>query len=88
MIGPRNHVIPVVSQNLDFTANQFLSKTFALGVRGYYYNQFTGDSGSGAILGDFQGESFGFGPGFIWFPGSVRAIRLLCQNVRTGFRGH
>ncbi len=54
--------------HLDFTANQFLSKTFALGVRGYYYKQFTGDSGSGAILGDFQGESFGLGPGFIWFP--------------------
>ncbi len=49
-------------------ANQFLSKTFALGVRGYYYNQFTGDSGSGARLGDFQGESFGLGPGFVWFP--------------------
>ena len=54
--------------HLDFTVNQFLSKTFALGVRGYYYNQFTGDSGSGARLGDFQGESFGLGPGFIWFP--------------------
>ncbi len=54
--------------HLDFTANQFLSETFALGIRGYYYNQFTGDSGSGARLGDFQGESFGLGPGFIWFP--------------------
>ncbi len=54
--------------HLDFTGNQFLSEIFALGVRGYYYNQFTGDSGSGARLGDFQGESFGLGPGFIWFP--------------------
>ncbi len=54
--------------HLDFTANQFLSETFALGIRGYYYNQFTGDSGSGARLGDFQGESFGLGPGFVWFP--------------------
>ncbi len=54
--------------HLDLTANQFLSETFALGVRGYYYNQITGDSGSGARLGDFQGESFGLGPGFIWFP--------------------
>jgi hypothetical protein len=35
---------------------------------GYYYKQFTGDSGSSAILGDFKGESFGLGPGFIWFP--------------------
>ncbi len=54
--------------HLDLTVNQFLSKTFALGVRGYYYNQFTGDSGSGARLGDFQGENLGLGPGFIWFP--------------------
>ena len=35
---------------------------------GYYDKQFTGDSGSSAILGDFKGESFGLGPGFIWFP--------------------
>jgi len=54
--------------HLDLTANQFLSETFAIGVRGYYYKQLTGDSGSGARLGDFKGESFGLGPGFIWFP--------------------
>jgi hypothetical protein len=54
--------------HLDFTANQFLSETFALGIRGYYYRQFTGDSGSGAILGDFEGESVAIGPGFVWFP--------------------
>jgi len=54
--------------HVDFTANQFLSETFAVGLRGYYYNQLTGDSGSGAILGDFKGESFGLGPGFLWFP--------------------
>ncbi len=54
--------------HVDFTANQFLSQTFGIGVRGYYYKQVTGDSGSGAALGDFKGESFGVGPGFIWFP--------------------
>ncbi len=54
--------------HVDFTANQFLSETFAIGLRGYYYNQLTGDSGSGAILGDFKGESFGLGPGFLWLP--------------------
>jgi hypothetical protein len=54
--------------HLDFTANQFLAETFAIGVRGYYYRQFTGDSGSGAVLGDFEGESVGIGPGFVWFP--------------------
>jgi len=54
--------------HLDFTANQFLAETFAIGIRGYYYRQFTGDSGAGAQLGDFKGESVGIGPGFVWFP--------------------
>ena len=54
--------------HLDFTVNQFLSETFAIGIRGYYYKQLTGDSGSGALLGDFKGEAFGVGPGLIWFP--------------------
>jgi len=54
--------------HVDFVANQFLSETFALGLRGYYYKQLTGDSGSGATLGDFKSESFGIGPGFVWIP--------------------
>jgi hypothetical protein len=37
-------------------------------VIGYYYKQFTSDSGGRAILGGFKGESFGFGPGFLWVP--------------------
>ncbi len=28
----------------------------------------TGDSGDGARLGDFQGESLGIGPGLLWQP--------------------
>ena len=54
--------------HVDVTVNQFLSETFALGLRGYYYKQVTGDSGSGARLGDFKGESYGIGPGFVWIP--------------------
>ncbi|MHA1528635.1 MAG: transporter [Alphaproteobacteria bacterium] len=45
-----------------------LAAILAVDVVGYYYKQVTGDSGSGAALGDFKGESFGVGPGFIWFP--------------------
>jgi hypothetical protein len=56
--------------HVDFVANQFVSETFALGLRGYYYEQLTGDSGSGAVLGDFKSESFGIGPGFVWIPKS------------------
>lgn len=54
--------------HIDFMANQFLSETFAIGLHGYYYNQLSGDSGSGALLGAFEGESFGVGPAFAWVP--------------------
>ena len=54
--------------HMDFVANQFVSENLALGLRGYYYKQLTGDSGSGAALGDFKSDSFGIGPGFVWIP--------------------
>jgi hypothetical protein len=54
--------------HLDFVANQFLSPNFAIGLRGYWYQQVTDDSGSGAQLGDFKSSSFGIGPGFFWAP--------------------
>ena len=57
--------------HLDFTANQFLSEGFAVGIKGYWYQQLTGDSGSGAILGDFKSSAFGLGPGFVWIPKSA-----------------
>jgi hypothetical protein len=41
---------------------QHLSKAFAVGVAGYYYNQVTGDSGAGAVLGPFRGEVTAIGP--------------------------
>jgi hypothetical protein len=54
--------------HLDYMVNQFLAKNFALGAQGYYYKQVTGDSGTGAFLGDFKGESYGFGPALLWMP--------------------
>jgi hypothetical protein len=56
--------------HVDLMFNQFLSDTFALGLHGYFYQQVTGDSGSGAILGDFKGDSSGIGPSFLWIPKS------------------
>ncbi|MGI9353433.1 MAG: SphA family protein [Rhizobiaceae bacterium] len=56
--------------HLDLMANQFLSETFAVGVHGYIYEQLEGDSGTGAILGPFKGESAGIGGGFTWIPAS------------------
>ena len=33
-----------------------------LGAEAFLYEQVTGDSGSGAVLGDFKGRSLGIGP--------------------------
>jgi len=54
--------------HVDAMFNQFLSETFGLGLHGYYYKQVDGDSGSGVVLGNFKGESYGIGPSFIWIP--------------------
>ena len=54
--------------HVEYMLNQFLSETFALGLHGFYYKQITGDSGSGAILGDFKGEAAGIGPALMWTP--------------------
>jgi hypothetical protein len=54
--------------HVDATATQFLSESFAIGLRGYWYKQLTGDSGSGATLGSFKSESVGVGVGFLWSP--------------------
>lgn len=54
--------------HVDFMVNQFLAKNFAVGFQGYYYNQVSGDSGDGAKLGSFKGESSGIGPAILWMP--------------------
>jgi len=52
--------------HLDVVFNQFLSETFAVGLHGFYLKQITGDSGSGAVLGDFKAEAAGIGPALLW----------------------
>ena len=48
-----------------FEASAFyhFSPAFSVGVNGYHYQQLTGDSGTGATLGDFKGRVTGIGPG-------------------------
>lgn len=51
--------------HLDTTVQQLLplGKGFlGLGAEAFYYQQITGDSGSGAILGDNKGSTVGLGP--------------------------
>jgi len=48
--------------HVEYAAVQNFSKRFALGINGYYYDQVTGDSGSGASLGSFKGRVAAIGP--------------------------
>jgi hypothetical protein len=47
--------------HLEGAIVQNFSPQFSIGAVGYYYNQITGDSGSGAVLGDFKGEVVALG---------------------------
>jgi hypothetical protein len=48
--------------HFEFAAIQNFSKAFAIGLVGYYYDQISGDSGSGARLGGFEGRVLALGP--------------------------
>jgi len=51
--------------HVDLTAAQhvpLLGGLLGIGGNGFYYQQITGDSGSGASLGDFKGRTAGIGP--------------------------
>jgi hypothetical protein len=69
--------------HLDFVANQFLSKTFAVGIRGYWYDQISGDSGAGASLGDFKSNAYGLGAGFVWTPASAAGKLAIAAKYMT-----
>jgi hypothetical protein len=51
--------------HLDFTVAEHLplfGGVIGAGANGFYYQQITGDGGSGARLGDFKGHTLGIGP--------------------------
>lgn len=51
-----------VSSHLDWAASQFLSEKLHIGLVGSFYYQLTGDSGAGAVLGDFKSRVYSVGP--------------------------
>ena len=53
--------------HLDWGASQFLSEQTHVGLVGYFYQQLTGDSGDGAVLGDFKSSVISVGPQFGYF---------------------
>ena len=51
--------------HIDFTVAEHLplfDGVIGVGANGFYYQQISGDSGSGARLGDFKGRTVGIGP--------------------------
>lgn len=64
-----------IDAHLDWGASQFLSEQLHVGLAGYFYYQITGDSGSGAKLGDFKSKVNGVGPqlGYIFNMGDKQA---------------
>ena len=48
--------------HFEFAAQQWFSERLSVGIVGYHYQQLTGDSGPGAVLGDFKGRVTALGP--------------------------
>ena len=51
-----------VDGHIDWAASQFFSERLHAGLVGYFYRQLSGDSGSGARLGDFNSRTNAIGP--------------------------
>ena len=51
-----------VDGHIDWAASQFLNEQLHIGLVGYIYYQLSGDSGEGAVLGDFEARVYSVGP--------------------------
>jgi hypothetical protein len=73
-----------IDWHTDWALSQFLNKQFFVGAVGYWYQQITGDSGTGAVLGPFKSRVGGIGPQFGYiFPVSKEIQGFL--NVKSYF---
>ena len=56
--GDQFHLDVTVAQHLPLGKKGLIG----IGANAFYYQQITGDSGAGAVLGDFEGRTVGVGP--------------------------
>ena len=77
-----------ISTHLDWGASQFLSEQWHVGLVGYFYYQLTGDSGDGAVLGDFKSSVNAIGPqvGYLFNMGKKQAYLNLKGYWEFGAR--
>ena len=82
--------------HLDFTVAEhlpLLGGIIGIGANGFYYQQITGDSGSGASLGVFKGRTLGIGPVLsyatkIWKKDLVAEVKWLPElDVKNRLKG-
>lgn len=59
--------------HLEAAVERRLSKALSVGVQGYHFQQITGDSGAGAVLGPFEGRvsALGMTAGFNFMAGGI-----------------
>lgn len=71
-----------IDAHLDWAASQFLNAQTHVGLVGYFYQQMTGDSGSGALLGDYKSRVYAIGPqaGHFFMAGN--------RKLYTNFKGY
>ncbi len=71
--GTQIHVDGTLAQHLPL-----MGGLAGLGVNGYWYEQVTGDSGSGATFGDFKGRTAGFGP-VLSYAGKLGEVDVIAE---------
>jgi hypothetical protein len=60
--NPDTHYKNGIDWHVDWGVSQFLSERVHVGVVGYWFQQISGDSGTGAKLGSFESRVGGIGP--------------------------
>ncbi|MCJ2059497.1 transporter [Methylobacterium sp. J-048] len=80
-INPATQYLTGTEFHLEWSASKYLSKELSLGLVGYFYDQLTGDGGSGDRIGPFKGRVTALG-GQIGYTLKVGEIPV-STNVRV-----
>ena len=74
--------------HVEWAASKYLTKDLSVGLVGYHYQQITGDSGSGAVLGAFEGRvtalggtiGYNFNAGKLPISTRIKVSRVRCRK--------
>ncbi|MGX9978702.1 SphA family protein [Methylobacterium fujisawaense] len=92
-INPATQYLTGTEFHLEWSASKYLNKDLSVGLVGYFYDQLTGDSGSGDRIGPFKGRvvSLGGQIGYTFHVGEIPIstnVRVYREfDVRNRFQG-